>query len=350
MSYSVVDKYDLLVRRLGFQTARKLLSAQFGFSAQGVDPFRDKIVEAMTTDATIEQKLDGIWDEVIFGGDRLIKVFKEVSQAKFNRIRSHFSSLTPQNHVYVSNFPFPVTQDQLDACVSNLVFCDFSTIASDSNRVIECAVICNKAYYSKTEKLSRNQLSPSGLALMTEGAEMFCRKRISTQCFHTIIFDNVNRNIYITVDVSALPNTEANYEFAKLRKYIRDVIGVQLVDVENLFPTISPLYNETDGGRIHSISFVTDDNNSDTIKLPSLASPGCIKSDNYHRAGEIAASTLSKYRITKIWDLHDATIGAELNGRRAMLYTVGPLELLKVHNCTKLKDNIFVIDKILAHI
>ncbi|WP_199481496.1 hypothetical protein [Vibrio owensii] len=352
MSYNTIEKFEMLVERMGFSVARKLLSVSLGFSAQGIEPFKVKITENLVADPTIEQKIDAIWRDVVFGGNRLVKIFKAVSQTKFDAIDNFFTaaSSTLAPHAFTSSFPFPVDQATLDTCNTDLVFCDYSTQAISATRDVKCAILSNKAYFTKTEPVPRSQLSASGQAQIPQGVEVFCRRRVSTQCFHAVILDESTRNIFVAVDVSSLPNTEAGIEFNKLHSYLRDTVRQQLTQGENLFLAIDKLYEEVDQGRIHSVSFVTDDGNTDTIKLPSLSSNGCIKLDQYHAAGEDATSVLSKFKVTKLWDLQDLAVGVELNGRRAMLNSNGPLDKLLIHNCTKLTENILVLDKVLAHI
>ncbi|EGQ9297303.1 TPA: hypothetical protein ACF35N_003083 [Vibrio parahaemolyticus] len=351
MSYTVIDKYRLLVRRLGFNTSRKLLSAKLGFSAQGVEPFETKITEALASDPTVENKIDDIWHNVIFGGDKLVKVYRDVNASKFNTIEQHFSNLPNSTHDYATSFPFPVDESTLSSSsVNDLVVCTYKTEVLSSTRTIKAAVLSNKAFFTKTEPLSRSELSSSGTALLDQGIELFCKRRVSTQCFHVVILDTSTRDIFVSVDVTALPNSEAGREFMRLYNYFRDEVGANLRDHSELFPAVSALYDEVDDGRIHSVSFVTDDGNTDTIKLPSYSSSGCVKDDQYHAAGEVAASTLSKFKITKLWDLNEIPMGVELNGKRAMLLGSGGLDKLRVYNCTKLKENIHVLDKVLEHV
>ncbi|NOH19110.1 hypothetical protein [Vibrio cyclitrophicus] len=355
MNYTAVTKFELLVARLGFAVTRKLLSEKLGFSARGVEPFRDKINEKLVADPSITQKIDDVWRDVVFGGDRSVKLFKSISDVKLGLIDRFFTNslaqMSPTSlHSFQEAYPFPVDEIALESCDSELVLCDYLIQEITPTRVVKCAILCNKAHYTKTEPVSRAQLSSSGQVAIPEGAELFCRKRVSTQCFHAIILDMSTNNVFVAVDVSALPSAEAGIEFNNLHSYLRDTVQANLVTDTNLFRAISHLYDEDDGGRIHSVSFVTDDGNTDFIKLPTLSSQSCIKEDNYHQAGENAASVLSKYKLTKLWDLGDVPVGVELNGRKAMLLGSGSLNKLTTHNCTKLTDNIYVLDKVLAHI
>ncbi|MCX9456693.1 hypothetical protein GOU96_06155 [Vibrio sp. R-1] len=353
MNYTAIEKFELLVTRLSFSVARKLLSDSLGFSAQGIEPFKQKISDRLATDPSISVKIDDIWMDVVFGGNRQITIYKDVSNTKFNSLDSHFSTLaaglTQSNHPYVTNYPFPVDESTLSSCNTDLIFCHYSTMPVVNGRTIKCAVFSNKAYFTKTEPLQRSQLSAAGLAQISQDAQLFCKRRVSTQCFHAVILDSQNNNVYIAIDISALPSAEGSLEFHKLRSYLLGQASVNLVQGENLFRAISSLYDESDG-RIHSVSFVTEDGNTDSIKLPSLASGGCIKNDNYHAAGENAASTLAKFRIIKLWDIGDMTVAAELHGKRAMLLNNGRLEKVIIHNGTKLSEIIYVLDKVLTHI
>lgn len=351
MSYTATEKFDMLVARLGFTTTRKLLSASLGFSAQGVEPFKVKIRDWEIANPTLSSRIDNIWKDVVFGGNRKVKIYKSVSQVQFDNIDQFFTramaNLVP--HSLNQSFPFPVTAAVLDTCNTELVLCNYSTQIIDTNRTIKCAILSNKAYYTQTETVSRSQLTAAGQTLIPQGAELFCRKRVSTQCFHAIILDESNRNVFVAVDASALPNAESDIEFSNLYSYLRDTVGSNLVSTGNLFPAIEKLYYDADG-RIHSVSFVTDDGNTDTIKLPTLSSSSCIKLDQYHLAGENAASVLSKFKVTKFWDLNNLSVGVELNGRKVMLHSNGPLDTLIIHNCTKLTENIYVLDKVLQHV
>ncbi|OBU23405.1 hypothetical protein CTM88_02400 [Photobacterium aquimaris] len=351
MNYTATEKFEMLVTRLGFTITRKVLAPALGFSALGVEPFKDKINERLTSQPDIATKIDDIWRDVVFGGNRKVKIYKSVNQTLFDTIDQFFtaSMAALPNHAYIQSFPFPVADSVLDTCNTDLVLCDYSTQVLSANRTIKCAILSNKAHYTKTEPVSRTQLTSAGQVLIPQGAELFCRKRVSTQCFHAIILDESTNNVFVAVDVSALPNQEAGIEFLNLRNYLRDTVRANLVTTANLFPAIERLYNDVDG-RIHSVSFVTDDGNTDSIKLPTLTSPACIKLDQYHVAGETAASVLSKFKVTKLWDLSDLSIGVELNGRKVMLHSNGPLDSLTTHNCTKLTENIYVLDKVLQHV
>ncbi|ELA7005581.1 hypothetical protein RA807_002866 [Vibrio parahaemolyticus] len=351
MTYTATEKFEMLVTRLGFAIARKVLAPALGFSAQGVEPFKAKITERLVTDPSISTKIDDIWRDVVFGGNRKVKIYKSVNQAMFDTINNFFTTSMAGSppHVYKQSFPFPVTDTVLDTCNTDLVLCDYSTTVLSASRTIKCAILSNKAHYTKTEPVSRSKLTTAGQIQIPQGAELFCRKRVSTQCFHAIILDESTKNVFVAVDVSALPNQEADIEFLNLRNYLRDTVRANLITTGNLFPAIERLYNDVDG-RIHSVSFVTDDGNTDSIKLPTLTSSACIKLDQYHLAGENAASVLSKFKVTKLWDLTDLSVGVELNGRKVMLHSNGPLDSLTIHNCTKLTENIYVLDKVLQHV
>lgn len=356
MAYSIQEKVALIVERVGFNVMRKTLGATLGIKARGVDDFQDKLAQAIQTDTTIAQKIDEYWSGSLSGGQRLIQVYSGIASSDLAKAAQYIEDNVDSASVFMSSYPYPLRDSVLATQNTHLHLCDFLDLdgLTENSNNIKCGVFANKAYYTKVDRLSSSDLSDDGLRLRESGAELFARKRVNSQSYNTIIVDLDRNLLFVSIDLSLLPKSEATIQIATVNRFLRETVQISLGNQTNVFSSISNLYDENEG-RIHLVSFLTADGNADTIKLPNVSSTSCVKDDSYHAAGESATRILSKYRVTKFWDTESAEesthdIGASVHGTKNMLTTLGPLKEFTTENCTSLKEVMYVIDKVIGNI
>ncbi len=350
MSLALDQKINVIYDRIGWNTLRSQLGGTIGVTAISRREFTDRAVNKSRQDVSIAKSVDDFWTNLIIGGSRFIRVY-ELENAEVKKVHDWLSSTSITNNAFTNKFPYPLDASQLESLEleNNLMeLIHFDAADNSTNRA--GGLFCSKAYYTTSMELDSNYLSDDGKELLNNGGEIIMRKRHVTQCFNLIYCDLDTNQIWLAIDGSVLPRTEASPQFASLRRLVLEGSGVELDHAVNLMPAVDELYTRADG-RITSMGFITPDGNTSNIKLKR--SQDCLRQDVYHRGGEDAAKILAKFRLGKAWEIQtDAQkpnpVAIELPGRRAMLDNVDD-RLIEVHtfNCLDFKDLSFLINKTL---
>ncbi|WP_188009239.1 hypothetical protein [Grimontia hollisae] len=349
MSDQLVNSVDSIYERIGFPTMRTTLGSICGITATGRDPFKSKLRSQLSSDETLERKVNDYWLNLLLGGQRLASIYPSIGIENLVQIDSFFTSAEKDQSEFSKKYPQILSESELLEADSDLHFCEYR---EDAQSGIKTAIFTNKAYFTSTEELDASKLNDDGKELKQQGAEILCKQRIVTQCFHTVKIDLERKLLISTVDMSKLPRSEAASQRGKINSFLRRELNISIGSAKNLFPAVDKLYQQADG-RVSLLSFLTSDGNADTLKLPHKFSKKCIKLDNYHKAGEEATKVITKYRIGKLWDISygedmSIAVGLTLPGLRNMLDTTAPLHELITENCTNFQETMFVINKLLS--
>ncbi|EKN5029786.1 MULTISPECIES: hypothetical protein [Yersinia] len=319
MSIEIEEKIRLINDRIGWKLTRSLLGGEHGITAQGLDPFIMRFTEAADGNDELSDSIDTFWDNLIFSGNRLLRIFR-VQDEELSRIHESLLGLTPDESSFNINYPSPISNDELNAADMSMHFAENRQFIIKEKQVF-ASVILSKAYYTQTFELESSHLSDAGLQLRANGGEIKCKKRMVTQCYNNIIILPASNLVITAVDLSTLPISDAEAQQNRLEHFIQDTTTVALRNPINLFPAINSMYSARDG-RISAVTFLTSDGNSSSLKL--TPTQRCLREDSYHHGGEIASPVLTKYKLGKIWDIRyeqDRNVSIELTlpGKRAML-------------------------------
>lgn len=349
MSENYEDKIRNISSRLGWRNTRNFLGKGLGITAQGLDPFITRVNEAVSGNDDIGNAIDTFWKNLIFSGDRLIKLYR-LEDEEISRLQTGLSKLLPDESSFNEAYPAPVSKGVLENCDTQLHFAETQDEVIN-DKIVESTILLSKAYYSQYIELDAEHLSDQGMELKENGGEIKCKTREVTQCFNTVILIPSDNLLIITIDLSILPRSESAHQQFLVERFVREVSQVRLARPIDLFPTIQDMYEKVDG-RVSQMTFITADGNSSSLKLKP--SQQCLRRDSYHHGGESASPILTKYKLGKIWDIAKSpsmTVSVELTlpGKRAMLDD--PKKYLfdaTIQSSPSLDCLIFVVDKLLT--
>lgn len=354
-----------ITERLGWISAKKILSQEFGVTAVGLAPFIDRL-EGLHGQDGQEIDVDGVvnnlWRKLLLSGTRLVKLYS-LEQDTLLQIQSSLSALEPDQSAFSSSYPIPLSKEQLYGADTDLHYLETisslisatndieaSNLPSQQNVQIETTILTSKAYYTDIIELDASHLSDSGLELRSNGGEIKCKTRDVTQCFNTVMIIPAHNILALTVDLSVLPRSESERQQYLVEQFVRTVTGVTLPAPIDLFSLVQEMYEQQDG-RVSEMSFITSDGNVSSLKLKPGQS--CLRNDSYHHGGERASPILTKYKLGKLWDLRQSAslmlpVELVLPGKRAMIDKPNShLYEAVIARCSNIEQVYFVISKML---
>jgi len=337
--------------RFGWRNTRKLLGSSLGITAAGLDPFIERMNNAVQQDATLKLVIDDFWKELIFSGTRLLTLYK-LEDDDVSKIQSAFSLLKADESTFIKSYPAPLSKEELLSADTEIHFAELR-LDIINQKQIETAVLVSKAYYTEVIELDQTHLSDAGMELRANGGEIKCKTRQVTQCFNSVMLLPSEKLLIQTVDLSILPRSESQYQQHLVQKFVREHAGISLNKPIELFGSIQDLYEKIDG-RVSHVSFITADGNTSSLKLKP--SQQCLRRDSYHHGGEAASPILTKFKLGKIWDLKQSTsqilsVELTLPGKRTMLDN--PKQRLYeaiASNCNNIESIVFIVEKILESV
>ncbi len=343
-------KIDDIYERLGWHVMRRVLGGACGITAISREAFKEKFVEQAIVDSDIHQLVDDCWENLVIAGKRISEIYNyEEDENSLNAIVESLESAKLSKSIFNQHFPTAVNPDALSQLDGQLYLCNIEEIETHGSELL-LATICRKAYYTAQTELQDELLSDEGRDRIKNGAQLICKERKATQCFHTLIVDKKRKLLILSADMSVLPKPEAVKELHILKKYAGSLKGSSTGPALNLFSAIEPLYTKH-CGRITGVDFLTADGNPSHLAANG-SNDRCLKTDSYHRAGESATGVLTKYKLKKVWDLivnEDISIpvSLELHGRSKDVYTGGPVSLALIENCPTIEEKVYAINKLL---
>lgn len=346
MSSSIELKLDFLYRKLGWNTLRNQLGGALKTTAISRNHFEERILALVKSKPDTESIIDDFYNKALLGGKHYLKAFElePADTAKINAwLTNHAISKTKMSALY----PIPLPENDLIKELQAYQFMEVAP-ASSLNPDAVTAIFCNKATFTSTELIEPTMLSADGKKLVSDGVEVFVRKRCVTQCYSFISIDVKTNRLVIAVDGSDLPATESSAQFAALLRVIKSECPIDLTGRINFFPAVDRLYQKPDGD-ISMVAFLTPDGNNSSLRLKP--SSQCVRIDSYHKAGE-QVGVNSKYRLGKRWNKMTAhsikpySVQLELPGRRGMLDNLqDKLDQLHTIQCLNFDDIVFLLDK-----
>lgn len=347
MAYSLSEKITLIHKRIGLKNMRALLGNPHSIRAVGIAEFAQKFEQAALKDPKIEQAVDDLWNQLIFGGKRLIQIWK-CDNTEFTKITDFLAQLKPDLKNSLTD-QYPLPGSNLAASDRDFHFTEERTFKSRGFD-LRVFMFCVKTKYTATEEIEDSLLSTDGLDLKKHGAKIFYKSVIDTLCYNFIALDATEKHVILGVDTSELPSNDAVFAALRLKDFIRDKTSIFLDKPINFFPAIENLYQAKDGS-VTSISFLTSDGNTSSLSIKSGQS--CLRQDTYHHGGETAAKILSKFKLNKNWQIskpasQHVSIGLELPGKRIMLDTSVPLTELNTTACPSIDELAIVIRNTLS--
>lgn len=338
-------------QRCGWRNTRKLLGSSLGVTALGLDPFIERLKEAVRTDSSLENIISNFWKDLVFSGERLITLYRLDEQEMAN-VQNAMSTLSPDQSDFVRSYPTPLSKEELLACDTSLHFAETRTDLINEKQV-ETSIFLSKAFYTQIIELDATHLSDAGIELKANGGEIKCKTREVTQCYNSVMLIPSENLLVLTVDLSVLPRSESGHQKFLVEQFVRNSAKIHLARPIELFPAIQDMYEKVDG-RISQMSFLTADGNSSALKLKP--SQQCLRADTYHHGGESASPILTKFKLGKIWDISQSasqTLSVELTlpGKRTMLDN--PKQHLFeaiLSNCNSIETVVFIINKLLKSI
>lgn len=350
MSEVLSAKLDDIYQCIGWPILRTVLGEQIGITANGMDKFKHRLSEKLLEDANIENKVDVFWQNLIYGGNKLIRIYKfpDTDAVSLNAIDEYLKSQKRDTSAFWYSYPYALEDAILENQDCELHFSSYDQQVAYT-RAFKSALFVSKAYYTSTTDLSPEHLSDTGKLLLENGAELVCKQRLVTQCNHSITLDIQRNMLILAVDTSVLPASEANSQMSLLRAFI-DIPQIEWPAPLSLFGAIQKLYQSVDG-RIAMMSFITPDGNGSELSLKR--GQKCLKQDSYHHGGEIAAGVLTMFKIKKLWDLattqtRSTPIGLALFGKKVMLDSASvKLVDAELSNCLSFEHTILLVDKLM---
>lgn len=347
----VEQKIRQIYNRIGWVHMRAMLGGLIDITAQGVNPFIEKVLQKLSSSPQIADVIKNFHRETIVGGSLYCKIFK-FEPAQIASLISQLNSKIIENSVHLDYYPHSVPLDLLSDIEQKATLVD--KIRPQESDQLHKFIFASKGFLTVNKEISKEALRTDEQFqyLSENGGRISIKSRVALQVFNSIIICEKHNIVMLCVDCSELTPSESHAQFIDLERVLKSILGNITYEPLNLFPKIESLYKDVDG-YVQYIGFVTGDGNSSYLRLKKGMT--CVKTDSYHVAGSSVVGDLVKFEIEKSWVISYSKVedksyplNLKINGRRSMIENANEkLVYVLFDKCPSSNDIRFLIDKIM---
>lgn len=351
-----MDHFRYLRMHLSFDSM-KAFCIRYGLpTAGGWDQLSTKIDEEVLGNVQRQQEISdalaAIFEEVLAVGSRAVRLYR-VSTNDARQMVDYFSILSPEQSVYLSQYPAPLPLQSLEGIPQINYLCEVKRVG---NAVT--LVFCRKRFVEERESRSRNQIGDAAINSFgwQDYDEFVFIKRRFVQTYEIVRVDGDRELVELRVENSLVRDTGSALN--ELQVKINELLTVNfqnqihLGEAENLFPAIQSLYDNPDEGIVVELGFTTATGSAKHEKMRRAGSD--LRNELYHVGGKNAIfGALTPFRIAIRWGCNGqpATEEVLLPGGIRHLSSGSPyLGYMEVKGVGTEERMQSVVEKILAHL